>query len=248
MNMPLDVPLTPEEVTLPSKRRQLKITDGAIYFRALMDNAGKVVFETPVGRILYIVIFVVQIFFLYWSLEIRLPVIHTNLNLLSQKIQLESEVKSQYRKWSEDEFNKIEQDISIAEAKIFENFEQLAQWLIEQSDYAQSLKIKMTYLIGDAAKLSLNNTFSFPIEIQLSVEQAKNESPYTKMLDFTQNMIQGHHHLEILATKVKSNGNGVTFFTLDINLWVKDSTYILNAIEPTTKSHQEEGMDVPFNQ
>ena len=234
-------------------RRQLarpekSVAKGMLLIRLKLDNLAKAVFESTKGLVAYFGLLIVSGALVYWSINIRQPEINTNLALMEQKIRLETELNEQKSNWSEEALNEIDRNIVQAEAKTFESFGTLANWLNDKNEYAKALNLNMAYSLKKASKTDIPGTFSLPIEIRISTIQNKQQKSYIKSMEFTRRIINENHHLEIRGAEVSGNGKSISHFNLNINLWVKDPSLMLDWQKPFQQKQRTEGADVPLIQ
>jgi hypothetical protein len=165
-----------------------------------------------------------------------------------EKSQLEAKLNEQKSTWSEAALNEIDRNIIQAEAKTFESFSALADWLNDKNEYAKALSLKMTYSLNEVSKTDITGTFSLPIEIRIATIASKQQKSYIKAMEFTRRIINEHQHLEIRGAEISGDGKSLSRFNLDINLWIKDPSLMLSWHKVSRQDQSSEGADVPIVQ
>ncbi|MCF6193012.1 MAG: hypothetical protein L3J46_01610, partial [Kangiellaceae bacterium] len=150
------------------ERPEKRVAKGMLLIRLKLDKLGKLVFESAKRIIAYVVSLVFFVGLIYWSIYVRQPEINSNLALITEKSELEAKLNKQKSTWSEEALNEIDQNIIQAEAKTFESFSALADWLNDKNEYAKALNLKMTYSLNEVSKTDIPGTFSLPVEIRIA--------------------------------------------------------------------------------
>jgi len=230
------------------ERPEKRVAKGMLFIRLKLDRLGKLVFESVKGIIGYAFLLAIFAGLIYWSIYLRQPEITSNLALIAEKSQLEAKLYEQKSNWSEEALNEIDRNIVQAEAKTFESFSALADWLNDKNEYAKALNLKMTYSLKEVSKTDIPGTFSLPIEIRIATIANMQQKSYIKAMEFTRRIINEHQHLEIRGAEISGDGKSLSRFNLDINLWIKDPSLMLSWQKISQQKQSVEGVDVPLVQ
>ena len=243
-NMPDDAPLFRRK----SVRSQLPKPSLQLYFVLLTDKLAKNIIQSPVKIGLVLCVFTMSLLLIYWSLFIRMSSLDEALLGADQLVDLQSQLVDLKTHWSESEIKEIEDSIAKAQAKIFDDFPSLANWLIKKHRFAEDLGLDMSYNMRQQKLTDLEKTLSLPLEITLKVKPGATDKVYMRTQKFIRSLVDENLHLEIAGNEIRSDGKNIQQVTLDMNVWVRGSTKISRVVQSDTDEMFEMNADVPFIQ
>ncbi len=210
------------------------------------DRLTKCLFASKAGVSTFFIIFAICLSSIVWSVYYRLPSIGQSSSLINHQMRLHNELEALKGNWTEAELQKIEENISREQAKIFEGFPTFANWLKRKGEYANQLGLDMNYRLNEQEHTRLDDIISVAMKINLKVRTTVADKAYGRLLEFMRSLIDENRHLEIAGNELRSDGKGAKTMSLNIVVWLKDE----NAIGESLMSEAEfgESGDVPFVQ
>jgi len=212
------------------------------------DRLAKLAFRSPERIGMFVATILLLIGMAAWSISARMPILHDSIQLQSEMNMLKFDLDELRSLWSEDELHELEQPLSKAQSRIFDDLPALARWLRAKSSYAARLGMDMTYLTQAPRSTHLEQTYSLPVEMTLKVRSGLADKAYIRVLEFIRSLIDENLHLEIAGNELKSDGRGVKQIRLNINVWVRDANSIAGENAMTPSENKSVNSDVPFVQ
>lgn len=156
---------------------------------------------------------------LYVSLSYRLEHIDDNLELMQELGELDREWLYVESRWSAQEMQALQRSVETADTRrVFLDFQNLAVWLTEKSQFAEQLNLEFGYQLRDAEPSAIEGMVEVPVEITLAGSGTK--QVYLRALEFMKRVVGSAYYVEISETAVKGNGDGAESLDATLRVWV----------------------------
>lgn len=203
------------------------------------DVIAKFLFATQIRASIFVGLQLLFVALIVWSVVFRYdglanPEIKQQ-ELANLRLQLD-DLKSQ---WSDAELEKIESNLSQAQARVFEDFTSFASWLRGKARFAEQLDMVMTYRIGKYQHTRLLDTVSLPVYMSLKMKSENADDSYIRSLEFVRSLIDENLRVEIYGNEIKSSKKGITSVDLSIYIWVRG----IESMNTTNEAGQTESTE-----
>lgn len=211
-------------------------------FRQLCERQAQRIFSRPFYIIVLILFIGLQLVLLYWSLQVRLPLLQQTNQMMISKSLLQTTLIDKQDLWSSSAIDSIEDKILMAEQSVFSDFKSLLYWLAEQQTKAHELGFELDYQLAELTDEKINRTYVLPVEMRLRSQQQYPAEQFSKLQDYTYQLIGSRYHVEVVELEALSQSFGLSQLNLQLLLWIHDPDDLLQ------RPQQEEADVVPFIQ
>ncbi len=192
--------------------------------RRIVDAVAEYIDTHWIGWVIYGLICLAAIAFIVWSLVFRTETLHEDHARMVELAAMERTFTSLTEQYSTEELRELLKKVSTAEASVFADYAELAQWLGNQASRAQSLDLVLTYTMLDTVPAQIKNVSEVPVELELVPKEELEAGAYSRMLIYLRNLVDSIRHLEITDAQLKGNGQTVEQMTTTVHVWVDQSS------------------------
>lgn len=223
-------------------QRLARMADIGLHCRQLCERQAQRIFSRPLYIIALALLLVLQLVLLYWSLQVRLPLLQQTNQMMISKSLLQTTLIDKQDLWSSSAIDNIEDKIQLAEQSVFSDFKSLLYWLAEQQKKARELGFELDYQLAELTEEKINSTYVLPVEMRLRSQQQYPAAQFSKLQDYTYQLIGSRYHVEVVELEALSQSFGLSQLNLQLLLWIHDPDDLLQ------RPQQEEADAVSFIQ
>lgn len=142
---------------------------------------------------------------------------------LALRGQLETELFSKNREWSEERMKALGESVRRADQRrVFLDYSTLASWLTDERDVAAAMDLEFSYVLEKTQTSRMAHVDEVVANILVKVPDSHDSLAYIDLMRFLREMIKTPWYVEIVDSTIDGGERGATQLNAQLRIWVHD--------------------------